>query len=110
MLIFPASAHVPGEDPNSELYKWADRQVSDIGKGCCGHGDSHVLPEDRVRTVHGDYEVEIDGRWYRIAKPWLLRDVIKDPNPSGHGVVWYGPNIGMPGGVEIYCFSPPTLL
>lgn len=110
LLIAPALAHVPGENPNSELYKWADRQRNDGGSGCCGQGDAHLLDTDHVRTAGGDYEVEIDGHWFRIAKPWFLFRRMIDPNPSGTAVVWYGYDSGFPNGIHIYCFAPPTLL
>lgn len=111
VLIYsmPVLAHIPGTKPTDEAWKWADRQKNMQDSGCCGQGEALVLETDQVRIKDSDFDVFIDGNWFRIS-PWMrLERALEDPNPTGSAVVWYGPDTTMPHGVHVYCFAPPTM-
>lgn len=107
LLAGPAVAlPPPGADPNSEIYKWFDRQENINNQGCCGQGDGHTLEDNQWRTAGTVYEVFIDGLWHKIASSQMLRRAREDPNPTGKAVVWYSYNSQELGGVKIWCFGP----
>jgi hypothetical protein len=67
----PALGHPPpGANPNSEIYKWFDRQKNVNNQGCCGEGDGHILEADEVRTDKntGEMDILIEGHWIRVAR------------------------------------------
>ena len=68
--------------------------------------DGHILDDEDVRTMHGMYEVQIDGNWYKVS-PEAMRNPDKGgPNPTGHPIIWYRYNSQYPNGVQIFCFAP----
>jgi hypothetical protein len=97
------AAPPPGANPNSEIYKWFDRQENVVQGSCCGEGDGHILNDDEWRAKGDGYEVEIKDQWFATRPEMALRRSLEDPNPTGHAVVWYTIRERE---VAIYCFAP----
>jgi len=97
------AAPPPGANPNTEIYKWFDRQENVVQGSCCGEGDGHILNDDEWRAKGDGYEVEIKGQWFSTRPEMALRRSLEDPNPTGHAVVWYTIRERE---VAIYCFAP----
>lgn len=110
LIGVPALAHIGGENMTTEVNKWADRQRSIKDIGCCGAGDAHLIAEDHLRMVNGDFEVLIEADWHGVGAWAMLANPLGDANPTGQAVVWYGPDQSELGGVRIYCFALPNLI
>jgi hypothetical protein len=120
MIVMPALAHIEGYPLSHPWNLWAERQVDDAGRSCCGAGDAQVLETDQWRmTAKGQYQVYLVGRWRDVEARMWLRNASNDPNPVGQAVVWWNratyeqwATHGGSGdfGVFVYCFSPGELM
>jgi len=113
LSVSSLAAPPEGANPNSEIYKWFDRQVDSVGHPCCGQGDGQLLEPDEWRVTNdGTYEVFLIDRWRPISVALFTKEWKKDPNRTGKAAVWWNKELYKTerGKVTIYCFSPGELL
>jgi hypothetical protein len=105
VLALSAHAEPPkGVTIEPGLHAWFERQHNANGGWCCDLADGHILTEDQWRGGTKGYEVLIAGRWWPI-EPWMYRNPIGGPNPTGQAIVWYTDAYDGP---RIWCFTPGT--
>lgn len=92
----------PGQYANSPHKEWYGKQKSpQNGNLCCSQADGVDAQED-IRK--GQYWTQWqDFPWMPV--PWEV--VIRGPNPTGHAVVWWYTQDGVP---VIRCYAPGALL
>lgn len=104
MVMAVCSAKADWDHSHPEWDAWFTVQTQPNGSAisCCSYADGHVLEEQDVRVVGGDYEVRTPTGWLRFPNTGLghLGNTVLGPtdNPTGHWVAWYDGDIP-------YCLS-----
>jgi hypothetical protein len=79
-----ADAHIPGHEEWNDVLAASKNQYN--GQ-CCDLGDAQLVEfDDWRRTIDGNYEVYLLGRW-RPIEPWKI--TINQVNPTGKAIIWY---------------------
>ncbi len=109
LLPVAHAAPPPGTDLNSPVHQWFERQAGANGVSCCSMADGHLLEDGdwRMKQDGSGYEVRLVSTWHEVPKQALI-DPRKDPNPTGHAVVWYEGRWDIAGAFNpiIHCFLP----
>lgn len=107
MMLAGGLAEADWDHSHPEWDQWFADQMQPNGGSvsCCNKADGHVLEDEDVRVVDGDYEVRTASGWLRFPNRGLGQpgNTVLGPtgNPTGHWVAWYM-------GQTAYCLSEGT--
>ncbi len=104
LLLASFAAHARGTFPPGPLHDWFEQRHNSLGQWCCNEADGHQYDGEYV--LHKDGSVTL-GELLGTPREIESFKVLKDPNPTGHAIVWFTQDAD--GAPRIYCFIPGPL-